>query len=446
MATIPNLKKSRHGIYYWRQKSGKKETAISLHTKDYGQAKILALRIHLAKAEQMTIKKFDIELPNGVKVTGINSDEDVNRLERLSESELLKFWLNEAKEFREKNPTYRPPKVEQKLQTKPFSEVVKLYIEERKKSNSSKTISEKESKYLEFKTLFNDPNFNFITDETAISFKQKMISDGLSISRINKTISFFADLFAYAILNKYYFSSNPFDKLAISTKGKARRVKSYLQFEEHELKDIFNNKENYEWMITTQGTVKKEYFWLPFIALFSGARLGELAGLTVPQFKKQKGIWYFDVLEEDDGGVKNDNSIRSIPIHKTLIEMGLMDYITNLKDKTGHIFPNAKKTMNGYGKNMSRRFNEEYLTKKLLINHQQKKFHSLRSTFINRMTYLNIHPAILQGIVGHYKQEKVDFSSAHFSVYQQKKPIEIMKEFIDKLEYPEIDFTQYKQV
>lgn len=160
-----------------------------------------------------------------------------------------------------------------------------------------------------------------------------MISDGLSISRINKTISFFADLFNYGILNKYYFSSNPFENLAISTKGKTRRVKSYLQFTEDELKLIFDSQDNYIWMITTQGTVKQEYYWLPLIALFSGSRLGEIAGLSVPQIKQYKDIWYFDVVEEDDEGVKNDNSIRSIPIHKTLIELGFIDYITNLKDK-----------------------------------------------------------------------------------------------------------------
>lgn len=443
MTHIPNLKKSRHGIYYWRQKCCGKETAISLQTKDFKQARILALKIHLAKAELMPYKKFDIELPNGVKVSGINTDEDVARLEQLSKSEFFDKLIQRTEVLKQAAHQLVTPKPI--IKSKKFSDVVKLYIEERKISNSPKTISEKESKYLEFQTLFTDPDFNSISSETAISFKQKMISDGLSISRINKTISFFADLFNYGILNKYYYSSNPFENLAISTKGKTRRVKSYLQFTEDELKLIFDSQDNYIWMITTQGTVKQEYYWLPLIALFSGSRLGEIAGLSVSQIKQYKDIWYFDVVEEDDEGVKNDNSIRSIPIHKTLFEIGFIDYIKNLKDKKGRIFPSAKKTINGYGKNMSRRFNEEYLTKKLKITHQQKKFHSLRSTFINRMTYLNIHPAILQGIVGHYKQDKVDFSSAHFSVYQQKKPIEIMKEYIDKLEYTEIDFTKFKK-
>ncbi len=187
-------------------------------------------------------------------------------------------------------------------------------------------------------------------------------------------------------------------------------------------------------------TAKPDYYWLPFMALFSGARIGELAALGVPDIKQEGGIWYFDITEEDDDGVKKDNSVRKVPIHKILIDLGLLDYKASLKDKQGLLFPHSKKAINGYGKNMSRRFNEEYLPKRLLIKHAEKKVYSFRSTFINRMTYMNVYPAI---IVEHYKKDKVDFSSAHFSVYQQQKPIKVMKEVIDHLTYPELDFSLY---
>lgn len=46
-------------------------------------------------------------------------------------------------------------------------------------------------------------------------------------------------------------------------------------------------------------TAKPDYYWLPFMALFSGARIGELAALGVPDIKQEGGIWYFDITEED---------------------------------------------------------------------------------------------------------------------------------------------------
>lgn len=51
------------------------------------------------------------------------------------------------------------------------------------------------------------------------------------------------------------------------------------------------------------------------------------------------------------------------------------------------------------------------------------------------MTLLNTHPSILMAIVGHFEQNKLDFSSPHFKTYQQEKPIKILKETINRLNF-----------
>lgn len=61
------------------------------------------------------------------------------------------------------------------------------------------------------------------------------------------------------------------------------------------------------------------------------------------------------------------------------------------------------------------------------ITDDRKVFHSFRHTFINRMTELHIHPAMLMALVGHYDQAKVDFSSPHFANYQHAKPLVELK-------------------
>lgn len=377
------------------------------------------------------IRRLEIDTSRGI-FRSDGSERDNSDL--LKAIEMLTSSGYQAPTFRQAVAT--PPR----QKSKKFSEVVSFYLEERKLSNREKTIQEKESKFKEFELLFNDPEINSITDETAISYKQRLISNGLTTSRINKSISFFNDLFNYAIASKYYTQSNPFEKLAVSKKGKKRQVNSYQAFTDDELKSIFNSRDDYFWYASAYGKIKTDFYWLPFLAIFTGARIGELASLTVPNIKQENDIWYFDIVEEDDKGVKNDNSIRKIPVHKKLIELGFIEYIKSLQDKQGLIFPHLITARSGYAKNTGRRFNEEYLTKKLKINNPQKKFHSFRSTFINRMTYLNVHPAMLQSLVGHYEQSKVDFSSAHFSVYQQQKPIAVLKDVIDHLEYEGINF------
>lgn len=440
MEHIPNLKKSRHGVFYWRTKTNGKETAISLRTKDPTTAKIIAFKIHLDKA--MNFKKFEIDLHKGI----FKSDGTVSDSDNLVEAIKLLSGRNTARSLPSLDEVEAMVDLPQKMPqeaSKRFSEVVFLYLEERKLSNREKTLQEKESKFKEFELLFNDPHIKTITDETAITYKQRLISNGLTPARINKSISFFNDLFNYSIQNKYYNRTNPFEKMAISKKGKKRQVKSYQAFTEEELKQIYNSKENYIWYSSAHQKIKSDFYWLPFLALFTGARIGELAALQVTDIKKENDIFFFDITEQDDQGIKSDNSVRKVPIHKQLIELGFITYVEALKNQQGMIFPHLITAKSGYAKNTSRRFNEDYLTGKLKITNQQKKFHSFRSTFINRLTYLNVHPAILQSIVGHYEQTKVDFSSAHFSVYQQQKPITVLKEVIDHLQYPEIDFSSY---
>ena len=61
-------------------------------------------------------------------------------------------------------------------------------------------------------------------------------------------------------------------------------------------------------------------------------------------------------------------------------------------------------------------------------------FHSFRHTFIGRVTELNVHPAMLMALVGHYDQAKVDFSSPHFANYQHSKPLAQLKATPDRFE------------
>ncbi|MDJ1161084.1 hypothetical protein [Burkholderia gladioli] len=50
------------------------------------------------------------------------------------------------------------------------------------------------------------------------------------------------------------------------------------------------------------------------------------------------------------------------------------------------------------------------------------------------MTELNVHPAMLMTLVGHYDQAKVDFSSPHFANYQHAKPLHELKATFDRFD------------
>jgi integrase len=72
-------------------------------------------------------------------------------------------------------------------------------------------------------------------------------------------------------------------------------------------------------------------FWVPLIALFSGARLGEICQLDVTDIRTVDGISCIVVSQRSlvgstDKHLKTTASERVIPIHPTLIECGFVDF------------------------------------------------------------------------------------------------------------------------
>src|SRR5690606_39458165 len=62
-------------------------------------------------------------------------------------------------------------------------------------------------------------------------------------------------------------------------------------------------------------------FWLPLLALFTGARVEELAQLTTADLMHARGLGhYLNISDEaEHAKLKNASSRRRIPLHATLI-------------------------------------------------------------------------------------------------------------------------------
>src|SRR5207237_1081903 len=69
-------------------------------------------------------------------------------------------------------------------------------------------------------------------------------------------------------------------------------------------------------------------FWFPLIALLSGMRLEEIAGLRLRDLAQDEetGRWFFDVKPNGERSVKTASSIRKVPVHPELVRIGLLRY------------------------------------------------------------------------------------------------------------------------
>ncbi len=126
--------------------------------------------------------------------------------------------------------------------------------------------------------------------------------------------------------------------------------------------------------------------WLPILALYTGARLEELAALLLTDVKKDEGVWVLDLSPFDDSGkvvkrIKNYHSRRAIPIHKDVISLGFIQYIRERKAANDRqLFPLLKEVN---GERVSEEFSNWWSDQRSVfgITDKRKKFHSFRHLF-----------------------------------------------------------------
>jgi len=74
-------------------------------------------------------------------------------------------------------------------------------------------------------------------------------------------------------------------------------------------------------------------FWIPVVALYSGARLGEIAQLRTQDVRQVGGHWTLHITDDGEGmEVKTKGSVRVVPVHPELVRLGLLIYQTRVAD------------------------------------------------------------------------------------------------------------------
>lgn len=142
---------------------------------------------------------------------------------------------------------------------------------------------------------------------------------------------------------------------------------------------------------------KPWHFYIPLIGLFTCARIGEIASLKTEHIYFKSGL---NVMHLP--GTKTDASPRDIPIHPTLVELGLLK-LAEIRKGAGQemLFDITPSAQNGYGAAPSKWFTQ-YKNKIGLLG-DNKVFHSFRHTIIDHMNQLDVPFAHQCQYTGHDK-------------------------------------------
>lgn len=181
---------------------------------------------------------------------------------------------------------------------------------------------------------------------------------------------------------------------------------------------------------------KEAAYWLPLLALFTGARVEELAQLLVRDVREVEGLGHFINISDEapHAHLKNSSSRRRIPIHGILIACGFLDYVVR-QPKSGMLFPDLKPNHRGkYGGYFSYFFSN-YLRQKIGITDERKVFHSFRHTFKDACRKVGIEEAVHDALTGH------SHASAGRSYGNDQYPLEPLFEAIARYEIADLDLS-----
>jgi integrase len=148
-------------------------------------------------------------------------------------------------------------------------------------------------------------------------------------------------------------------------------------------------------------------YWLPLLALFSGARLNELAPMCANDVKldPSSGAQFMTVIEDDKTGrsVKTENSVRAVPIHPELLRIGFLTFVDHRRKADGQkarLFPEIQQNSKGnYGAAFSQWFGRH--KRSLGIDNASSVFHSFRHGFKDALRAAGVNEDVNDALTGH---------------------------------------------
>jgi integrase len=139
--------------------------------------------------------------------------------------------------------------------------------------------------------------------------------------------------------------------------------------------------------------------WFALVGLHTGMRLSEIEQLEFTDLDDHNGRKHFHVHRESQYGyrksTKTESSIRKVPIHDSLIRLGLLDWVASRakQSKDGRIWPKHR-----YG----RWWNEEF-TPTIGVKTATKVFHSFRHGMEDALTAATPNQKAVDRIMGHFR-------------------------------------------
>lgn len=185
-------------------------------------------------------------------------------------------------------------------------------------------------------------------------------------------------------------------------------------------------------------------FWIPLIALFTGARLGEIAQLLTGDVREMSDIWCFHITREGSRlkSVKTPGSERVIPVHPELIRLGFLDYHAAMVRKSHkQLFPELKPDARGFYSGVPSKWFNGYFRAIDVKADATVSFHSFRHGIADAFRSAGFLDEQFAGLLGHGKAT----TTGRYGIVPEGALKDRLK-MIEAVSFPTVDFRKLRWI
>ncbi|UPT92064.1 site-specific integrase [Bradyrhizobium barranii subsp. apii] len=237
--------------------------------------------------------------------------------------------------------------------------------------------------------------------------------------------------------------TDPFSKLRLPEERSER-----TSFDVAELQQLFSTPlfTDHRFPLGAHGAAG---FWLPVLALFTGARQAELGSLTAAnvQTDGETGVplLYFVTERARGKRVKTDASERVVPVHPEVIRLGFLSYVGERRKADGAdawLFPSVSPDEGRAGVPAWSQWFGRYL-RAAGVTDKAKVFHSFRHTVKDALRRGRADHEIREALIGHAQASSVSWGYGANAMLSRFGAA-ALSDAINRISYPGLVLSRVK--
>lgn len=295
---------------------------------------------------------------------------------------------------------------------------------------SQDTVAAMERSVRLYETILLDRDIQLLTRHDGDTFRSWLVEQTTTTKTARDRLNWVKTLLKYATQDLELLPKNPWSGLEIKTQTTLVR----RPWDKDHLTRLFSHE---IWQNGVMPTLKiaggEAAYWIPLLALYSGARLSEICQLELSDIQTIDGVAVMKITDNGENqSVKSFAGHRVIPVHSRLLGLGFMNYV--LSQPGPALWGKLPKRNGKAGGFFSQFFSS--LRKSLAIP-SDIVFHSFRHTFRTALAEKGISEQIIDRLLGHETPGSVGAKVyTHLSVKTLQDSIETIGETFD-LNLPE---------